>query len=289
MHKSGELHLVCERLTTRPSSDGDSTTTEKIWSHQATVQADSVTRDVSGFRIPVSFALPADAPQSGSSDQDPIKHVWKLRFEVPGTAIQSVFEIPVFHTGRTPLPVGISKIHAPSMLDETSMDLPVLLAERRILAEFAADGTPTSLICPAGRNRAAIIFLFFFNIIWTGAAVALIVQHAPLIFRLVWPISAAAIWFSIIWQIFHKRIVTIRPDVMEVRNQWGPVIHTRNFEKSQILGFSHDTNMSSNNTSCYRIRLESVFGKKTTVVDNITESATAEVLAKRLDAWKNSR
>jgi hypothetical protein len=289
MRKSGEIHLVCERLTTRPSSDGDSTTTEKIWSHHSTVQADSVTRDVSGFRIPVSFVLPADAPQSGPSDQDPIRHVWKLRFVVPGTAICSVFEIPVFHTGRTRLPVGISQIHAPSILDETSMDLPALLAERRILAEFAADGTPTSFICPAGRNRAMIIFLFFFNIIWTGAAVLLIVQHAPFIFRIVWPVSAVAIWFSIIWQIFHKRIVTIRPDGMEVRNQWGPILHTRNFEKSQILGFSHDTNMSSGNTSFYRVRLESVFGKKNTIVDNITESATAEVLSKRLDAWKKSR
>ncbi|MEI6177023.1 MAG: DUF3592 domain-containing protein [Verrucomicrobiota bacterium] len=289
MHKSGGVHLVCEKLTTRKSGDGDMTTTEKIWHHHSTVQADSITRDVSGFRIPVSFVLPVDAPQSGTSDQHSIKHVWKLRFEVPGTAIQSVFEIPVFRTGRTPLPVGNSKIHAPSILDETSMDLPGLLAARRILAEFAADGTPTSLICLAGRNRAMMIFLLFFNIIWTGAAVFLIVQHAPLIFRLVWPVSAAAIWFSIIWQIFHKRIVTIRPDGMEVRNQWGPILHTRNFEKSQILGFSHDTIMSSGNTSFYRVRFESVLGKKTTIVDNITESTTAEVLANRLNAWKKAR
>lgn len=289
MHKSGEIHLVCERLITRQSGDGDSTSTEKIWSRHAAVPTDSVTRVVSGFRIPVNFALPADAPQSALTDQDHIRHVWKLRFVVPGTVIHSVFEIPVFHTGRTPLTVGISKTAAPSILDDASVDLPALLAARRILAEFAADGTPTSLVCPAGRSRAMMISLFFFNIIWTGVAVVLIVQHAPLIFRLVWPISAAAIWFSIIWQIFHKRAVAIRPDGMEVRNQWGPIIHTRNFEKSQILGFSHDTNMSSNSTSFYRVRLENVIGKKITIVDNITESATAEVLAKRLDAWKKTR
>lgn len=74
-----ELKEQCERLTTRQTSDGDTTTTEKIWSHQATVQADSVTRDVSGFRIPVRFALPADAPLSGPADQEPIRHVWNLR------------------------------------------------------------------------------------------------------------------------------------------------------------------------------------------------------------------
>jgi len=289
MHMSGEIHLVCEKLTTRPSGDGDSTTTEKIWSHQMTVQADSVTRDVSGFRVSVSFVLPADAPQSGPLDQGRVKHVWKLRFVVPGTAIQSVFDIPVFHTGRTPLPASISKMPAPSMLDETSVDLPALLAARRIVAEFAADGAPTLLVCPACRNRAMIVFLFFFDLIWTGFAVMLIVQNAPLLFRIVWPVSAVAIWFAIFWQILHKRTVIIRPDGMEVRNQLGPFIHTRNFEKSQILGFSHDTNMSSGNTSFYRVRLESVIGRKTTIVDNITESTTAEVLAKRLDAWKKFR
>jgi len=288
MHKRGEIHLVCERLTTRKSSDGDSTSTEKIWSQHVTVEADSVTRDVSGFRIPVSIALPADAPQSAPSDQDPIRHVWKLRFVVTDTAIDSVFEIPVFHTGRTPLTGSILKIHAPSMLDETSMDLPALLAARRIVAEFAADGTPTSLVCPACRNRVMIVSSFFFNVIWTGFAVLLIKQHAPLLFRMVWSVSAAAIWLSILWQIFHKRTVTIRPDGIEVRNQLGPFIHTRNFKKSQILGFSHDTNMSSGSISYYRVRLESVIGKKTTIVDNITESATAEVLAKRLDAWKKA-
>ena len=188
MHKSGEIHLVCERLITRKSGDGDSTSTEKIWSQRVIVEADSVTRDVSGFRIPVIFTLPADAPQSAPTDQDPIRQVWKLRFVVPGTAIQSDFEIPVFRTGRTPLPVGISQIPVGSILDGTSADLPSLLAARGIRAEFSADGTPTSLVCPAGRNRALIFFLLFFNIIWTGATVLLIVEHAPLLLH-IWFVS----------------------------------------------------------------------------------------------------
>ncbi len=38
----------------------------------------------------------------------------------------------------------------------------------------------------------------------------------------------------------------------------------------------------------YRVRLEDMLGKKSTIVDNITESTTAEVLARRLNAWKHS-
>jgi hypothetical protein len=44
--------------------------------------------------------------------------------------------------------------------------------------------------------------------------------------------------------------------------------------------------MTSNNTSFYRVRLESVLGKKTTLADGITESTTATALVKRLEAWK---
>jgi hypothetical protein len=289
LHKSGSIRLVCEKRMTRQTGDGNSITTEKIWSDEAGVEADTITRDVSGFRIPVSFALPADAPQSGPSELEQIRHVWKLQLKVPGAAIDSVYEIPVFVTGRAASPARILKDSTPfSILDETSKDLPALLAARGIRAEFAADGTPSSLVCPAGRNRVMIFSLFLFNIIWTGFAVFLIQQHAPLIFRLIWPVSATAIWLAIFWQILHKRAITIRPDGMEVRNQLGPFIHTRNFAKSQILGFSHDTNMSSGTMNFYRVRFESVFAKKTTVVDNITESTTAEVLAKRLDAWKKS-
>jgi hypothetical protein len=46
--------------------------------------------------------------------------------------------------------------------------------------------------------------------------------------------------------------------------------------------------MSSNQTSFYRVRLESVLGKKKTLADGITEATTAAALVKRLDRWKKS-
>ena len=46
--------------------------------------------------------------------------------------------------------------------------------------------------------------------------------------------------------------------------------------------------MNSNNVSFYRVRLESVLGKKKTLADGIPSSITAEALAKRLDEWKKA-
>ena len=44
--------------------------------------------------------------------------------------------------------------------------------------------------------------------------------------------------------------------------------------------------MQSGNQSYYRVIAETTFGKKRTLVSGITESITAETLAKRLEEWK---
>ena len=283
-----EVSLVCEKRVTRKSGDGTSTTREKIWSHQESVAQDRITRDLAGFRLPVMFTLPADAPVSGPGEDAATEHVWKLDLRVAGTAIHSAFEVPVFRTAKSPGLIESAPASVPSILDDASADLPALLAARRIEATFDADGMPQSIVCPPARNVSSILFLILFNLIWTAAAVFLIKQHAPLIFRMVWPVSAAGIWVLIVWNILHKRTVTFSGTGLAVRNQLGPVIWTQAFEKAYITGFSHDTNMSSNQTSFYRVRLESVLGKKKTLADGITEATTAQALVKRLDRWKKS-
>ena len=60
------------------------------------------------------------------------------------------------------------------------------------------------------------------------------------------------------------------------------------FDKAQITGFASATNMSSNQTTFYRVWLTSEPGKTKTLVDNITEATTAEALVKRLENWRLS-
>lgn len=130
--------------------------------------------------------------------------------------------------------------------------------------------------------------MLLFNLIWTTAAVFLVKQNAPLVFQIVWPVSAGVIWLSIIWQLLYQRTVTFTRGGLTLRHQLGPVSRKVEVEKSRITGFSHDTNMSSNNVNFYRVRLEDAVGGKITVADGINSSTTAEALSRRLDAWKKS-
>lgn len=285
MRGSAQLGLVCEKRTTQGSGKNRSVSTEIIWSHEEMVPHDRMTRDLSGFRLPVAFTLPSDAPESTPDENSPSGHIWTLKLKVPGSVIRSEFAIPVFHTGKSPEQV---MGNAPSIIDTASSNLTSLLAAQRIHAEFDHAGLPLSVTCPPARHASLIILLVVFNLIWTGVAVVLIKQRAPLPFQIIWPVSATFIWLLIIWKMLYKRTVTFSRDGMKMDHQFGPHQRTDVIGKSQITGFSHDTNMSSNNTRYYRVRLENVFGKKKTVVDGITSSTTAAALSKCLEDWWRS-
>ncbi|NQX02665.1 DUF3592 domain-containing protein [bacterium] len=279
---TAELCLGCEKRTTHHTGDGNSTRSEKLWSQRASVPSDQILRDGSGFRLPVAFTLPGDAPESGQSGDAAVAHVWKLALTVPGTPIHANFELPVFHAGSPPPAV----VGGNSMSDAAATDLPARLAEQKIVAEFDSAGMPQSIVCPPARLRSVIAFLFVFNLVWTGVAVLLIQQHAPLLFRLVWPISAGVIWAVVFWQLLHRSCATFTRDGLTLRHQLGPVSWERRFEKSAIRGFSHDCNLSSGNASFYRVRVLPVSGKAQTLASGIDRSPTAAALAERLDDWR---
>ncbi len=286
MRGAATLTLICERATTRKSADESSTSNEKIWSQDAAVKTDEITRDVSGFRLPVAFVLPLDAPESEGTADPLVKHMWKLQLKVAGTSIQPTFEVPVFRTGNSPAVVGVPTPEQSFISHQVDGQLPDLLASRRIQAEFDGRGQPIRIFCPAARNRAMIGFLIVFDVFWSAAAVFLIYKDAPLIFRIVWPVSAAVIWVVLLYQLLHRRTVTFTAEGVEVLDEVSFWTRKRSLTKSEVTGFSHDTNMTSGNTVFYRVRLEDVFGRKTTIADGITESTTAEALARRCDDWK---
>jgi hypothetical protein len=287
-----EISLICERTVSTTSSNSEnSVSTERVWSRSTQIPSLELTRDVSGFRIPLSFPIPADAPVSGGEPGPGGTHAWKLELKVPATPIRAAFDLPVFQPGGAVSPppaaiAGDSPTPSSSIHEDLASDLPARLAERRIQAEFAADGSPLSIICPPARNRSLLLFLIFFDVIWTAVAVLMILQDAPLIFRLVWPLSASAIWLIILWTLLHKRSVSFLPAELQVRNQLGPYAWNRTLDKSSILAFHHDSNMSSNNTRFYRIRAEDVLGRHTTLVDNLVGEGTAASLAKRMETWR---
>jgi hypothetical protein len=163
-----DISLTCERSVLSSSSNSEnSVSTELVWSRSTQIPSLDLTRDVSGFRIPLSFPIPGDAPLSGGEPGPGESHSWKLELKVPGTPIQAAFDLPVFQPGGSLAPppaaaVATSPTPPPSSIhDDLASELPARLAERRIQAEFAEDGIPVSIVCPPARNRSLLVFLIF--------------------------------------------------------------------------------------------------------------------------------
>ena len=281
-----ELHFLCEKRVTSGSGEDKSTVRETIWSARETLSQDRITRDFTGFRLPVSIAIPSDGPESGRGEDDSEEFFWNLKLEVPGTAVQSVFEIPVFRNGKSP--AFMATAAGPSISQTLTNDLPVLLAENGIQAEFDQGGMPLTIIRPRAQRLSWIAFPFLFNLVWTGIAVMLVRQNALLIGQILWILSAAFIWLLILWRLLYRRTVAFTRDGVKLRHQLGPASREETIGKSQITGISHDSNMISNNAKFYRVRLETAQGKKKTVADGIKGSTAAEALVMRLEAWKQS-
>lgn len=292
--------VACNRLTTVKRGDSVSTTTEPLWTGTLTVSPADAVREMQGFRIPVEIQLPADAPETSASLTDSTRHEWKLQFTIPGTPVKTSYLLPVFHRDRSTAAIAATATDSTdlagadppltgSILHQALATLPERLAARKIRAEFDPDGLPLTIVCPPARNLALGLFLIVFNLLWTAAAIFLVVQNAPLIFRIVWPLSCAAIWIAILWTFLHKRTVTLHPGRIHVVNQLGPFRRATTIDASQITTFTHDTHLSSNNQNFYRVRVENLIGRKTTLADNLTDSTTAQALAKALETWRDRR
>ncbi|MCX6873827.1 MAG: DUF3592 domain-containing protein [Verrucomicrobia bacterium] len=99
----GSIELLCERKTTTRLGNKTSTATTTVWNLQAPLAPEWVSRDVSGCRIAVRFAIPGEAPPCGSADEDSAREItWTLKLRVPAAGIHAAFEVPVFHHGTPP-------------------------------------------------------------------------------------------------------------------------------------------------------------------------------------------
>jgi hypothetical protein len=278
------------RKVTRGSGKNSSTSEETLWEHTETLHAAEAQRDDRGCAVPLRIELTPDAP---GTDVKPLIHVshersenlWTLEVLAGAHATPVKLPLPVFGEASTEVREASKD---PLTTETTTEQLQARLQSTGVKVDFDAEGIPRSFECPPGRNRALAVFLLFFGTIWFGAMLMMFINGAPFIFRLVWGLSAPAILVFACYLLVHHRRVDVA-EALRIVNRAGPF-----YSKTEILGprhvvqFIHDNYMRSGNTHLYRIRAETTFGKKITLVDGITEEATAEKLAQRLTRWKRA-
>ncbi|WP_395747992.1 DUF3592 domain-containing protein [Prosthecobacter sp.] len=290
---SVSVQVLCQREITRSSGDSRTTTKEMIWEHTETLPTALARRDIDGVGLPLRIAIPRGLPCSAVDEASIVtsngeQHVWTLTIRSSRGVKPVVLPLPVFASQAQADEVeAVVKEADEDGITLSTADLVARLKVRGLQAEFDPDGAPISIVCPAGRFRGLGIFLLFFGAFWSAAFLFMVMQDAPWIFRVVWGITSPLIIATGFWTLLHSRRVEIAGGRLRILNRVGLFYSwSDTFEKHQITGFVYDSNIQSGSQFFYRVRAETIFGKPKTVVDGITESVTAQVLARRLEAWR---
>ncbi|WP_461783116.1 hypothetical protein [Prosthecobacter sp.] len=288
-----QARLLCQRKITRRTGKSTSTSTENLWEHTQTLSASEARREMTGTALPLRVEIPAGLPCAVMEDAAFITgsgelHEWCLEVSPANGGKAAVLPLPVFVTGEQAKLAESDTSYEVEAIAPSTEQLVERLKNARMQVEFDADGLPTLFVCPPGRFRFLGLFLLIFGSLWCLVFLVLMSQGAPWIFRIVWGITSPLILGIGLWTLLHHRRVEISADELRIVNSIGPFYSWReNYAPRHIVGFTHDSNMQSGNQFYYRVRAETTFGKTKTLIDGITESITAETLAKRYEEWRD--
>lgn len=289
------VRVLCQRHITRRSGKSTSTTKETIWEDTKTFSAAEARREITGVALPVRMDIPAGLPCSVVEDAafalgDDEQHVWTLEISLAQGGKPVILPLPVFVKQGEVLPERTDSTDDVEAIAPNIALLQQRLKTQGLNVQFDSDGLPTLFECLPVRFKGMGWFLVFFGTVWFIAFVIMVVGEAPFILRFIWGTTSPLILALGVWTLLHSRRVEILPDEIRVTEAARPFYSKRQeFALRHFVGFSHDSNMQSGNQFYYRVRGETTFGKKITLVDGLTELVIAQTLANKLENWRKRK
>jgi hypothetical protein len=264
------LKLVC----INHSSSGNSSSDKPLWSDESEVTAGG------DGSIPVAFLIPPDCrPTDDTNFRDRI--FWRLNAQSPGGIVnyKSSFEVPVFQIGET------------SAQSAEVVDLRTRRNQR--VSEFRPQGsairfglTPdghTEIYFRAFRNPSVIFGLLGFLAIWSGSTYVIFKEHAPLIFKILWPAFEAIFVLWVISMMFGSTTVLIGDGELKVTWRFcGIPVSTRRVPSSDARDVRSIAGMTAGTTVYRRIQVRYGQRGELNFGDGIVDPIEADWLATRI-------
>jgi hypothetical protein len=264
------LRLVC----INDISTGNSSSAMPLWSDESQVTAGG------DGSIPVSFLIPPECrPSDDTNFRDRIW--WRLYAKSPGGVVsyKSSFEVPVFQIDETTAQAA------------EAIDLRARRNQR--VSEFRPQGSAirfglrtdgqTEIHFRAFRNPSITLVLLAFLAFWSGITYLIFKEHAPLIFRIMWPVFEAIIFVWVISLMFGTTTVLIGDGQLKVT--WrllGIPSSTRRVPAGDILDVRSIAGMTAGTTVYRRIQVRYGQGAELNFGDGIEDPIEADWLATKI-------
>lgn len=255
------LKLTCVNRVVKGSGNNQTTQEKILLRHEKVVAAAELSPGPTGTMIPVSFQLPADAPQTDTTNLRN-SFFWLLEADgdVPGVDYLDIFEIPVFRTKETP-----SRAEpASSSIQDESCERPT---NPTIRAGASADGG-TEFYFPAARNLGFATGTTLFASLWGGFIWLMVSFKAPILFPLVFGGFELLLVYILLDMWTGTSTVVIGSGVVSLRSGLlgtGSVQHIPLSEVASIQAAITAQQGGATGTPYYDIQLVKTDGKKVTL------------------------
>jgi len=260
------LKLVCINHT----SSGNSGSDWPLWSD------DSEVTPAGDGSIPVAFLIPPECrPTDDTNFRDRI--YWRLKASSPGGIVnyKSSFEVPVFQIGET------------SAQAADAIDLRIRRDQR--VSEFRPQGSAirigltadghTEVYFRAFRNPSVTFSLLGFLAIWSSVTYLIFKEHAPLIFRIMWPVFESILVLWVIAMMFGTTTVLVGEGELKVtRRLCGIPVSTRQVQSSEVRDVRSIAGMTAGTTVYRRIQVRYGHGGELNFGDGIGDPVEADWL-----------
>ena len=271
-----DVVLSCINRVTTGGGKNSSTSEKILWQDEAQVRGGE-TRDVRGLatRIPIQFRIPSDARASDSTNSRS-RVIWRLKLSasVPGVDYESVFEVPVFRTAESDLP--ISEQDEPAARDEEALASYRQPAGSRVTVTKTVRGT--EIVFPAGRNPGVTVGTTIFTLVWAGIVAGLLRWHAPLIFPIFFSLfGLILVYATVTFWLMVSRVVVGEGRIM-VAEGYLTTGRERTYTSSELTDVTLTIGMQTGERPYYDIVLLRKNGRKVTAGRWVRDKREAEWL-----------
>ena len=281
-----DVKLTCVRRITTGSGKNRSTSERILWQEERSIR-DSSQVGATATAIPVTFVIPDDAEESSPRSSDD-QIVWRLEAEasVPGIDYSARFEVPVFRTAESDIPLTPQELEAAGVAAVAEYERP---ADSRI---YVTEGVKrTEIFYAPARNIGPAIGLTVFSIIWTGITIALPRLGAPIFFPIVFGFFNALLGYVVITMWLGTTRVRIDSSGITVTGGFLGVGLTKRIPADEIDDIITKVGMQSGSTAYYDIKIVRSTGRRRPAGGSIRDKREAERLVDKMKSalgWERS-
>jgi hypothetical protein len=270
-----DVNLSCVRRITTRSGKNSSTSERILWQEERRAKGET-SRDAAGFstRIPVRFAIPADAEPSGDAGvRNQI--IWRLQLSanVPGVDYASSFEVPVFRTGES----ADAEAEAQLAGEEPAQERYRQPANSRIVITSNLRGTEI-LLRPL-RNPGIAAGFVFFTLGWTALVLAVLKFDAPLLFPIVFGLFWIVLVIGTLQQLLGVARVVVQPGELVLMQGYICSSRERTIPSGEIADIIPKIGMQAGSRPYYDVMVVRTNGKQVAAGRWIRDKREAEWLA----------